>query len=62
MNEAIRNLRQSLKLNKREFAELIGITSVYVSYLESGKKVNPSKDLLDKICKKTGKKLVIKFV
>lgn len=62
MKHAITELRTGLRLNKTEFAKLIGISRVYLSNIESGKKVNLSKDLLDRICKVTGTELKIKFV
>ena len=40
----IAELRERLGLNQKEFAEAVGVTDVYVSYLERGTKT-PSKTL-----------------
>jgi DNA-binding transcriptional regulator YiaG len=55
--EAILNLRTSLNLTQKVFAERLGITNIYVSYLEKGIK-HPSKTLcilLDCLKSKTEK-------
>ena len=36
--EEIKQLRQRLKMTQRDFAETVGATQVYISYLEGGVK------------------------
>jgi predicted transcriptional regulator len=42
--EEIREFRKRLKLYQKDFAELIGVTRLYIIYLEKGVR-NPSKTL-----------------
>jgi len=42
--EEIREFRKRLKLHQKDFAELIGVTRLYIIYLEKGVR-NPSKTL-----------------
>ncbi|RZL35037.1 MAG: XRE family transcriptional regulator [Pedobacter sp.] len=45
LGEEIKKIRTELKLDQKDFANLIGISNVHLSNLEKGKKL-PSKDLL----------------
>lgn len=54
--ERIKKLRTRLNLTQKAFGELVGVTSVYVSYLEKGEVKTPGKTLcilLDCIDKRT---------
>ncbi|MBC7475675.1 MAG: helix-turn-helix transcriptional regulator, partial [Candidatus Sericytochromatia bacterium] len=50
LGEEIKKVRTSLNLDQKDFAKLIGITNVYLSNIEKGKKI-PSQDLLTKVFK-----------
>lgn len=49
LGETIKLFRQKKKLTLREFSQLVGISPIYLSEIESGKKNNPSEEILYKI-------------
>lgn len=53
MNERLKEVRESLGLSTRAFAEKLGMTSGAISMLETGKR-NPSKQYITSICNAFG--------
>lgn len=53
LGEEIKRVRSKLKYEQKEFAKILGISNVYLSNIEKGKKI-PSSDLLEKIYKEVG--------
>ena len=49
--ENLRKLKKCLGLRQKVIAEHLGITSAYLSELMRGKKLNPSSELIDTICR-----------
>ncbi len=56
--ERLRELRESLQLNRRQLANEIGVSPAYITYLELGVKggqpTNPTNALVELICHKFG--------
>ena len=50
----IKTLRQEKGLSQKALAEQVGVTDAYITMLESGKRKNPSLDILKKIAKALG--------
>ncbi len=53
LGKRIRKRRKDLKFTQEELADKIGISRVYMGYLEQGRNV-PSLELLDKISRALG--------
>lgn len=53
INKRIKNLRLTYNYKSNEFAELLDITPVFLSYIESGSR-NPSLTLIEKVCEVLG--------
>jgi len=51
MKTLIRDRRQALGLSQRELARKVGVTDAYIALLETGKKTNPSLDVLKALAK-----------
>jgi len=47
----IKTLRQEKGLSQKALAEQVGVTDAYITMLESGKRKNPSLDILKKLAK-----------
>jgi transcriptional regulator with XRE-family HTH domain len=47
----IKTLRQKKGLSQKALAEQVGVTDAYITMLESGKRKNPSLDILKKLAK-----------
>lgn len=56
LGEEIKRVRSKLKYEQKEFAKILGISNVYLSNIEKGKKI-PSSDLLEKIYKEIGQEI-----
>ena len=50
----IKTLRQEKGLSQKALAEQIGVTDAYITMLESGKRKNPSLEVLKKLAKALG--------
>ena len=58
IGKAIKDARKSNKIEQKEFARELGITSAYLCKIENGKLSNFSVDILIKICEKLNVKLI----
>lgn len=58
IGKAIKEARKSNKIEQKEFASELGITSAYLCKIENGKLSNFSVDILIKICEKLNVKLI----
>lgn len=47
----IKQLRIKQNLTRKEFAKKVGISEVYISYLETGRRKNPSARIVKKMSK-----------
>jgi transcriptional regulator with XRE-family HTH domain len=50
----IKTLRQEKGLSQKALAEQVGVTDAYITMLESGKRKNPSLEILKKLAKALG--------
>jgi transcriptional regulator with XRE-family HTH domain len=50
----IRKLREQRQVSQRDLAEKVGVTQAYVAQLESGRKKNPSLEVLNRLAKALG--------
>jgi transcriptional regulator with XRE-family HTH domain len=50
----IKTLRQEKGLSQKALAEQVGVTDAYIAMLETGKRKNPSLDILKKLAKALG--------
>ena len=50
----IKELRINARLTQEELADMVGISRIYLSELENGRKTNPSTKLLKKLTKVLG--------
>lgn len=48
LSEKLKNLRKNSKKTLKEVGQAVGLSSVYISDLENGKKENPSVEVLNK--------------
>jgi transcriptional regulator with XRE-family HTH domain len=51
LSHVIKRLRKAKGWNKVELAKAADVTTAYISLLESGKKTNPSLDVLKRLAK-----------
>jgi len=51
LSRVIKTLRQEKGLSQKALAEQVGVTDAYITMLESGKRKNPSLDILKKLAK-----------
>jgi transcriptional regulator with XRE-family HTH domain len=51
LSRVIKTLRQEKGLSQKALAEQAGVTDAYITMLESGKRKNPSLDILKKLAK-----------
>lgn len=51
-SERLKFLRETIGLNREEFAKSVNVSGAYIGQLESGKKKNPSKLFLDSVHQK----------
>ena len=54
LSRVIKTLRQEKGLSQKALAEQIGVTDAYITMLETGKRKNPSLDILKKLAKALG--------
>lgn len=54
LSRVIKTLRQEKGLSQKALAEQVGVTDAYITMLESGKRKNPSLDILKKLAKALG--------
>lgn len=54
LREALRQIRKDLQLSQQAIAKKIGVTQTYWSYLETGKRIHPSSDFLQRLQSLTG--------
>ena len=47
----LKEYRKSRRITQKELADAVGVTQAYISTLESGKRKNPSMDVLVRISK-----------
>jgi transcriptional regulator with XRE-family HTH domain len=52
--ELLRQIRRSLELSQEAISKQVGVTQTYWSYLETGKRRNPSPNFLDELQKLLG--------
>jgi transcriptional regulator with XRE-family HTH domain len=57
---SVRKARDRTGLTQREFAKKIGVTRMFVCYVENDRK-NPSMELLRRVAKVTGTELRVEF-
>lgn len=50
----VKSLREAAEMNQPELAKTAKVTTAYISQLESGKKKNPSLDVLKRLAKALG--------
>jgi transcriptional regulator with XRE-family HTH domain len=54
LSRVIKTLRQEKGLSQKALAEQVSVTDAYITMLESGKRKNPSLDILKKLAKALG--------
>lgn len=54
LSRVIKTLRQEKGLSQKALAEQCGVTDAYITMLESGKRKNPSLEILKKLSKALG--------
>jgi transcriptional regulator with XRE-family HTH domain len=54
LSRVIKTLRQEKGLSQKALAEQVGVTDAYITMLETGKRKNPSLDILKKLAKALG--------
>ena len=54
LSRVIKTLRESKGLSQKALADAVGVTDAYITMLETGKRKNPSLDVLRKLAKALG--------
>jgi transcriptional regulator with XRE-family HTH domain len=54
LSRVIKTLREEKGLSQKALAKRVGVTDAYITMLETGKRKNPSLDILKKLAKALG--------